>query len=85
MFYPDNIHTFEIPKQTDGMKIMNQYSHPIETEQARDFILSNNNCFLGFKNGHSYYNVNGVLWECFQSMGTSGLNTRHSMKLEDFN
>ena len=64
---------------------MNQYSHPKETSEAIDFINSNiKSCYLGIKNGHSYYNVNGVIWEAWQSMGTANLNTRHSLTLNDF-
>jgi len=64
---------------------MNIYSHRNETLAASDFISSNiKTCYLGMKNGHSYYNVNGVIWEAWQSMCNANLNTRHNVTFEDF-
>lgn len=64
---------------------MNYYSHPLETISAIDFINANiRTSYIGMKNGHSYYNVNGVIWEAWQSMGTANLNTRHNVNFNDF-
>jgi hypothetical protein len=64
---------------------MNQYSHPTETIAASDFINNNiSGSYLGMKNGNSYYNVNGIVWEAWQSMGLANLNTRHNLTIDSF-
>jgi hypothetical protein len=45
----------------------NIFTHKEETIAASDYIFNNPNSFLYRKGNFDYYNVNGVIWEVYQS------------------
>ena len=44
------------------------YTHPNEVKQVANYIYNNiKTCYITTKGDNSYYNVNGIVWEVWQS------------------
>ena len=43
------------------------YTHATEVKEAANFIFNNKSCYITTKGNNSYYNVNGIVWEVWQS------------------
>ena len=44
------------------------YTHPTEVKAAAEYIYNNmSSCYITTKGNHSYYNINGIVWQVWQS------------------
>jgi hypothetical protein len=44
------------------------YTHSTEVKAAAEYIYNNmSSCYITTKGNNSYYNINGIVWEVWQS------------------
>jgi hypothetical protein len=62
----------------------NIYTHPTEVKAAAEFIYNNiSTCYITTKGNNSYYNINGIIWEVWQS-GTGNYPTTNGTLFINF-
>lgn len=64
--------------------MQNIYTHPIEVKKASKYIYNNiAKCYIDTKGDISYYNINGIVWEVWQS-GTGNYPTTKNILFKNF-
>ena len=66
------------------MTKINIYNNRTATIEAAEFISNNiTSAYLGMKGNNTYYNVNGIVWEVWQS-GCGNYPTTNGLSVNDF-